>query len=136
MSEPNSRRLLFIDYSGGNFLLESVKTFDIDDDKDVEVQTVATRRDGAGFKDKPGGGSITLEVLRWSPNLEVDWEQLKQSREKFTLTTQDEDGGVREQFQVCRVANVKGKVDDQGSNMDTVKIVFLRGPVRLPRRAA
>lgn len=135
MSEPNSRRLLFIDYSGGNFLLESVKTFDIDDDKDVEVTTVATKRDGAGFKDKPGGGSMTLEIYRWSPNLEVDWELLKQSREKFTLTTQDEDGGVREQFQVCRVANVKGKIDDAGSNMDTVKVVFLKGPVRLPRRA-
>lgn len=134
-SEPNSRRLLYIAYSGGNFLLESVQTFDIDDEKDTEVVTTTASRDGAGFRDKPGGGSMSLEVLRWSPDLEVDWEALNASREKFTLTTQDEDNGKRAQYQVCRVANVKGKVNNQGENMDTVKIVFLRGPIPLPKAA-
>lgn len=146
MSEPNSRRKLFISFSGGassgglagggNFLLESVQTFDIDDDSDTEVVTVATKNGGAGFRDKPGGGSMSLEVFRWSPRLEVDWADLKRRKIKFVLTTEDDDNGVREQYQVCRVANVKGKVNNQGENMDTIKVVFLHGPVPLPRRLA
>lgn len=136
MSETNSRRKLFIQYSKGNHLLESVQSWEPDDDTDVEVLTAATKDGGAGFRDKTGGGSISLEVYRWSPTLEVDWQRLKTSKEKFTLTSEDDDNGVREQYQVCRVANVKGKADNEGNNMDTVKIVFLHGPIPLPRRAA
>jgi hypothetical protein len=136
VSDPNSRRKLFIQYSKGNHLLESVQTWDPDDDSDVEVLTNATKDGGAGFRDKPGGGSINMEVFRWSPDLEVDWQAIKDRKERFTLTSEDDDDGVREQYQVCRVANIKGKASNQGENMDTVKVVFLHGPIRLPRRGA
>jgi hypothetical protein len=133
MGEINSRGLIYIDFSGGNFKLTKVKTWDIEDDKKVDVVTSATLSDGAGFREKPGGGKITFEVFRESPTPEVNYRRLRSSREKFTITIQDEDGGLREQYQKCRVSTVKRKGDDEGSNMDTVEIVFLKGPVELPR---
>lgn len=135
MGEINSKGLIYIDYSGGNFQLQRVKTFKDDVDKTLEVRKAAGVDGGAGFKSSKGGGSITMSVYRESPRPEVDYRKLEESKEKFTITVQDEDNGPREQYQRCRVEKVTRSLDDDGENMDEVSIKFLRGPVLMPRKA-
>ncbi|MGE0547616.1 MAG: hypothetical protein AB7O24_04260 [Kofleriaceae bacterium] len=134
MGEINSQGKIYIDYSGGSYQLMRVKSLDDDDESSTEVVTAAGVEGGAGHRDKPGGVKITLEVYRESPNPEVDWRRLKRTKERFSLTTQDDNGGLREQYQGVRVSTVKKKLDDQGENMDTVELVALR-MVELPRKA-
>lgn len=134
MGDTSSKAKLFIDSKlAGNFQLYRVKSFDVDDDQDLEVVKAVGVDGGAGFRDTTGGGSMTLEVYRETGDPEVNWRILRKLKEKFAITIADEDNGLREQYQVCRVAKVTRKGDDSGSNMDTVSIKFLRR-TDLPRR--
>lgn len=127
MADTSSNAKIFIDSpTVGNFQLFRVKSFDIDVDEDLEVVKAVGVPGGAGFRDTTGGGSITLEVYRESGTPEVNWRTLRKIKEKFSITIADEDGGIREQYQACRVAKVGRKGDDGGSNMDSVSIKFLR----------
>lgn len=120
-----SQSFFFIDSSiAGNKQLLRVKSLDGSDDEDLEVVKAVGVQGGAGFRHTTGGGEITLEVFR-ETNPEVDYRRLKRLKHTFAITIQDE-GGVREQYQGCRVANVSRKDDDAGSHMDSVKIKFLR----------
>lgn len=135
MGEINSKALIYIDYSGGNHQLLRVKSLKDDVDRTLEVRKAVGVKGGAGFKESEGGGSLTLTVYRESPTPEVDYRALAQRRERFTITTQDEDNGPREQYQACRVEKVTRSTDDEGENMDEVSIKFLRFKP-LPRKAA
>lgn len=135
MGEPNSVAKIYIDYSGGNFQLRRVKNLKDDADRSLTVQKAVGVNGGAGFKRSKGGCSVTLSVYRESPDPEVNWRALADSHEHFTITTQDEDGGLREQYQVCEVEKVTRSTDDEGENMDEVSIKCLRGPVLLARRS-
>jgi hypothetical protein len=123
MGEVVSQAKFFIDGPMGNFQLFKVKSADVDDDQDTEVVTVVGKDRGAGFRDKPGGGSINLEVLREQGTPEVDYRREKRQKTKFAFTIQDT-GGSRDIY-FCRVAKVTRKSDDQGSHMDTVKLVWV-----------
>ena len=135
MGEINSKALIYIDCTKGNFQLRRVKNLKDDVDRTLEVRKAVGVEGGAGFKKSTGGGSLTLSVYRESPEPEVDYRALEESGERFTITIQDEDGGPREQYQACRVEKATRTLDDDGENMDEVSIKFLRFR-RLPRRAA
>jgi len=134
MGEPNSVAKFYIDYSGGNFQLRRVKSLKDDPERTLEIRKAVGVNGGAGFKRSEGGCGITLSVYRESPTPEVNYRRLEQTGELFTITTQDEDGGLREQYQKCRVEKVSRSTDDDGENIDEVTIKALRGPVLLPAR--
>lgn len=122
MGEVVSQSKFFIDGPMGNRQLVKVKSADVNDDKDAEIITAVGVDDGAGIRYKPGGGTITLEVYREQGIPEVDYRRERDRRSRFAFTIQDT-GGNREQY-FCAVAQVSRKDDDQGSHMDTVKLVF------------
>lgn len=127
MGDNSSNAKIYIDSKTvGNFQLFKVKSFDVEDESDLEVVTAVGVDGGAGFREKQGGGGISLEVYRETGTPEVNWRRLKTLKEKFSITIADEDNGIREQYQQVRVAKVSRKGDDGGSNMDTVQLKFLR----------
>lgn len=135
MGDTSSNAKIYLDSpSVGNFQLFRVKSFDVTDDSDLEVVTAVGVAGGAGFREKQGGGTMQLEVFRETGSPEVNWRRLKAIKEKFSITIADEDAGIREQYQAVRVAKVDRKGDDQGENMDSVTLKFLRR-VDLPRRS-
>lgn len=125
MGDFISEAKIYIDYSGGNFQLKKVDTWDEDDDSDVEVKTVIGVRGGAGHIDKEGGGALKMEVYRETGVPEVSYRLLKKTKERFSITIQDT-GGERWMYQGCRVAKVARKDDSQGKHMDTVDIKWLQ----------
>lgn len=126
-----SQSKIFIDGPMGNFQLRRVKSFDIDDESDVEVTMAVGVSGGAGVRFKEGGGSISLEVYREQGKPEVDWAKHKRLRSQFNIVVQDT-GGQREQYQQCFVAKVPRKDDDAGQHMMQIKLVYLQGPIPLP----
>ena len=125
-----SQAKIYIDYSGGNFQLKRVDTFDEDDDSDVEVKTAVGVEGGAGHVDKEGGGALKLEVYRETIP-EVNYRTLKKSKESFSMSIQDTNG-ERWKYLGCRVAKVARKGDSQGKHMDSVDIKWLQ---RVPQPA-
>jgi hypothetical protein len=119
-----SQSKFFIDGPMGSFQLLRVKSADVNDDRDAEIVTTVGVDEGAGIRYKPGGGSITLEVFREQGKPEVDWRRAKDLKWRFAFTIQD-NGGQREQF-FCAVAKAERKDDDQGSHMDTIKLIWTR----------
>jgi len=124
MGDFVSQARININYSGGNFQLRRVKSYDVNQQQDLEVLKAVGVEEGAGFRDSTGGYEITFEVYRETLNPEVNWRKLRKTKERFSLTFQDV-GGTREQYQGVRVANVARKGDDSGSHMDTVKLLAL-----------
>lgn len=122
MGEVVSQSKFYVDGGFGNFQLKKVKSADVNVDKDKEIVTAVGVDDGAGIRKKAGGGSITLEVYREQGTPEVDWQAVWDADVKFAFTIQDK-GGQREQY-ACEVAQVSRKDDDQGSHMNTVKLVW------------
>jgi hypothetical protein len=50
MGEINSKALIFIDYTGGNFQLQRVKNLEDDTDHTLEVRKAVGVTGGAGYK--------------------------------------------------------------------------------------
>ena len=136
MGEVVSQCKFFVDFSstsavgaltgGGSRALTKVKSADIKDDRDVEVVMAVGVEQGAGFRDKQGGGELSLTVYRETgPLPEVNWRKLKRDRKVFTFTIQDEQSGQREAF-TCRVAKIDSKDDEQGVHEDTVTLKYTK----------
>lgn len=123
MGEIISKVKIFIDYSGGSIQLKRIKTGDESNEEDLEVVRAIGVDGGAGFRDQTGGGELSFDVYR-ETNPEVNWRQLRKTKERFKLRLEDQDG-VEEQFLDVRVANVARKDDDAGNHMDTVKVKYL-----------
>lgn len=103
-----------------------IKSADVKDDRDVEVVMAVGVEQGAGFRDKQGGGEISLVVYRETgPNPETDWRAFKRDRKIFTFTIQDESAGQRESF-TCRVAKIDSKDDEAGTHEDTVTLKYTK----------
>jgi len=130
MGDFVSNARLYINYSGGNFQLKKVDTWDEDDDSDVEVIVTIGVKGGAGHRDKEGGGGLKLEVFRETGRPEVNYRRVKATKEVFSMTCQDQDG-ERWQYQGCRVGKVTRKTDAAGKHMDSVDIKWLQR-VQLP----
>lgn len=122
MGEVVSQSKFYVDGGFGNIQLRKVKSADVKDNKDKEVVTAVGINEGAGIRKKAGGGEITLEVYREQGTPEVDWRAVRDADLSFAFTIQDT-GGAREQY-ACQCAQVERKDDDQGSHMDSVKLVF------------
>lgn len=136
MGELVSQTKFFIDYSSASAsgaltgaasrLLTKVKSADIKDDRDVEVVMAVGVDQGAGFRDKQGGGEISLTVYRETgPNPETDWRKLKTDRKTLTFIIVDEHLGQRESF-TCRVAKIDSKDDEGGTHEDTVTLKYTK----------
>lgn len=108
---------------GGSRQLTKVKSADVKDDRDVEVVMAVGVSQGAGFRDKQGGGEISMQVYRETGRPETDWRQLKTDRKTFTFTIADEGKGLRESF-TCRVAKIDSKDDEAGVHEDSVTLKF------------
>jgi hypothetical protein len=120
----------FIDGPMGNFQLTQVKSIKVDDQSDIEILLASGVKQGAGVRFKEGGNVLSLEVYR-AKSPEVDYAKHKRLRSQFSITFQDEGGG-REQYQQCFIAQVPRDDDEQGSHMMSIKVVSLQGPVPLP----
>jgi len=133
MGEVVSQSKFFADFgattggsSGGSRLLTKVKSVDVKDDRDVEVVMASGVEQGAGFRDKQGGGELSLSVYRETgKDPEVNWRKVKSDRKVFTFTIQDEDLGQRESFR-CRVAKIDSKDDEAGVHEDTVTLKYTK----------
>lgn len=133
MGEIVSQSKFFVDAGattggggGASRLLTKVKSADVKSDEDVEVVMAVGVSQGAGFRNKQGGGEITLNVYREVGRTpEFDWRRAKTDRKTLTFTIQDEDNGLRESF-TCRVAKVDSKDDEAGVHEDTVVLKFTK----------
>lgn len=106
--------------------LTKCKNVDVKDDRKTEVVMAVGVDQGAGFRDKQGGGEITFVQFRETGKApEVDWRGFKTDRKTFTWTIQDELNGLRESF-TCRVSEVSSKDDDQGVHEDNVTLVYTK----------
>lgn len=124
MAELVTRARWFIDSSGQrNKKLTRLKTYSETDESELEHAYGAGEDGPVGVIDKPGGGSLELEYYHNTGDPEVDWRALKKAKEFFTLVKQNV-GGERVQYTRCRVANVASQGDDQGSHMQTIKILW------------
>lgn len=125
-----SQARFFIDGPMGNFQLIRVENADVSDQSSAKVITAVGVKGGAGIRYEEGGGEITLSVYREQGTPEVNWMAVKEARQRFALTIQDE-GGQRVQY-YCAVASTDMNDDDKGSHMFKVKLVFTGRPRQLP----
>jgi hypothetical protein len=132
MGEIVSNTKFFVDTGAGSStagsskLLTKCKSADVKDDRDVEVVLAVGVDQGAGFRDKNGGGEITLSIYRETGKTpEADWRGWKADRKVITFTIQDENNGQRESFR-CRVAKIDSKDDESGSHEDTVTLKYTK----------
>lgn len=105
-----------------NVALSKLKTYKETDNSSVE-HVLNTASEIAGEIEKGAGGALEFEYYQEAGTPEVNWRKLLEAKEYFSLTKQIV-GGERLQYSNCRVANVAGDGDDQGSHMITVQIIF------------
>lgn len=134
MSEVSSRASLKINFSGGSFTLKRCKSGKATFESDLEnVQAVGVFDGAAGFREKVGGGELTLDIYAEAGKPEVDYFRMWATRETFGFTLKFEDGGYRFMFRVCRVASPPEiGVDEANNNMLTVKIKFQKFVANAP----
>jgi hypothetical protein len=123
MGDVVSRRTLTINYSGGNFALKRVESFDFNDDSTLEV--AVSTAGPIGFQDSDQGGSFTLNVFPETDTPEVHYHRLKESKERFTLTEADYPTGIRLQHRNCRIEKVSQKTGNDGKPMIEVTGKYL-----------
>lgn len=105
-----------------NVQLSKLKSYKETDDSDLE-HVLNTAGEVAGEKEKGGGGGLEFEYFSEAGTPEVNWRKLQKAKEYFSLTKQLV-GGERLQYNLCRVANVTGDGDDEGSHMIAIKIIW------------
>ncbi len=125
MGDIASRARVFINsLTAQNKFLSKCKSSSESDDSDIE-HAFNTNGEVAGEIEKPGGGSLELEVYEETNGVpEVDYIKLKDSKEYFSITRHFVPTGRRMQYQNCRVANVASESDSEGNQMMTVKIIW------------
>jgi len=126
MSEFVSKVKARIRCSQGNFQLTCQKDIDAKHDAKIEIVTALGVEGGAGTRSQTGGGSLSGSFYREEKPLQVDWRRLYTTKEKFTMTYEDENG-ITQQYLFVQVTNWPNwKADNDGNVMDTVDMVFRR----------
>jgi len=126
MGEIVSQATISIDFPEGSVELSRVKSFEVTDERELEVVKAVGVEGGAGFREQTGGGEIKLDVYREDGDEpEVDYRALQRERASFTVTVQDRNG-AREQYLSTRVSNVGRSGDETGNHMDSVVLKFLQ----------
>ena len=115
MGDTIPKRILNINYSGGNFALKRLETFKFEPDKTVEVAVSTEGPIGHHVNDQ--GGSFTFNVYAESGTPEVNWHRVDASREVFVCTTQDWPSGSRIQYRGCMVEKVGAPTENNGKQM-------------------
>lgn len=132
MPEIISQAKIFVDFGaapgvsgsvGGAIQLQFATKLQVNDARSTEGVKAIGVSGFAGFRDKQGGGTLQLTENRHTPR-QVDWRKIKKERKYFMITTQDENGGVREKFLRCRVSKVDRGLDDEGMHTDEIEILF------------
>lgn len=138
MGEVLSQTKLFIDYGGtaaspggGAVWLDRVTSFKDTDERSVEVVKAIGVSGGAGYRRKPGGGTLALTELRQGKP-QVDWRRLLRDRKLFMIMAQDEDGGPRQKWFRCTVSKVDRSASDEGEHTDEIEIKYLESTATSP----
>ena len=117
--------LISIDWSGGNYQLKQVKSATVTDNATGEIVVNPAGVMGAIFAE--GGYSASMEQHRQVrvPD-EVNWLQLRNSKEEFTLSFQDAGAnvfGTRNRLLRCQVVKVDITVSNDGNQTSTIEIL-------------
>lgn len=133
MPDFSSQAFLFVDFSatpggsaGVSLMLTTVKNVKVKDDSSTEVLTALGVLQGAGVREKQGGGTISMtqfQVVGKAP--EVDWFAKKREKAWGTLTIQGEGGGRRVSFLV-RVSKIDIGNDSDGVHEDEIELVYTK----------
>ena len=131
MAEIISQSKIYVDFGataggsgGGSIWLEFAASLKVTDGRSVEVVKAIGKKRGAGYRRKAGGGALALTENRHD-RPQVDWRKVKRDEKIFTVTTQDENGGVREKFLRCTVSKIDKSLSDEGEHQDEIEIMFL-----------
>lgn len=118
--------LLEVAIAAGNVELEEVESFTIGDtDAGAEtVKTMRRNRTAIGFKSGVSEFEITVEVMP-VVGQEVDWFELKTSKEIFKMFYEENDGGQRFVVADCRVTEISKSFNADGEATLSITILAL-----------
>lgn len=131
MAEIISNGKIYVDFGatsggsgGGAILLDFAASLKVTDESSTDVVKSIGKRRGAGFRDKAGGFTLMLTENRQTTP-QVNWRAVKRDKKIFTITVQDENGGIREKFRPCKVSKVDRSLSDEGEHQDEIEIKAL-----------
>jgi hypothetical protein len=110
--------------AGGAILLEFAESLKDTDERSVDIVKAIGKKRGAGYRRKAGGGTIMITENRQNFP-QVDWRKVKRDEKIFTITVQDENGGVRQKFLKCTVSKVDRSMSAEGEHQDEIEIKYL-----------
>jgi len=111
--------------SQGKKTLTKCKSSKVTAGGSTSIETSMGVDGGAGHTRKPGGFTIALQILEEQGTPEVDYEELEDSQEVFTVEREIV-RGRRWQYLQCVVSKVDPDDDDQGKHMLDIEIVALQ----------
>lgn len=111
--------------SQGNRPCRGLQDAGVEDGSSVEPVNEIGSEYPTGTTTKPGAMTLNLteKVMEGEP--EVDWNELRDSREVFSMTRQYRNG-QRVQFLNCKVSTVNESGDAEGENTREITIISLR----------
>lgn len=113
--DPIQKRILNLQYSGGNFALKRCESFKFDEETTVEVAVSTEGPIGHHINDQ--GGSFTLMVFAETGDPEVNWHRVKAAREQLVFTAADYPSGSRIQYRGALVEKVSVPTENNGKQM-------------------
>ena len=112
--------------SGANRKLERIDKIKVKDDSGVEIVLAMGVLQGAGFRIKQGGGTITfMSYCQVGKKPEVNWHQVKLEKKIVTFTMQIEGGGLRHNF-TCMVSKAETGADTGGVIEEEVELAWTK----------
>lgn len=109
---------------GGNILLDFGSSLKETDGRSTEVVKAIGKKRGAGFRRKSGGGMLALTENRHNKH-QINWWKLKASEVVFTITVQDENGGMRQKYLKCTISKIDTNRTDENEHTNEIEIAFL-----------
>ena len=107
--------------------LLTCEKFDVKEGGSVEGVVTIGVNEGAGHREKQGAHTISMTFIRTAgSNPEVDWVYAKQTKKRFTISTEDDDGGLKQSWLYCRVSKIDPSKDPDGNHKDEVEVVALQ----------
>lgn len=130
MGEIISNSKIYLDASatpGGaiaaSLWLQRITSFKVTDAESAEGKKAIGVKGFAGYVRKNGGGTIAITELR-QDKPQFDWRKAKKKNQTLQITTQDENGGVREKFLRVVVSKVDKSLDDEGNHVDEIELLY------------
>lgn len=112
--------------TGANRKLERIDKVKVKDDSGVEIVLALGVLQGAGFRIKQGGGTITfMSYCQVSKSPEVNWHQVKLEKKVVVFTMQIEGSGLRHNF-LCMVSKAEPGADTGGVVEEEVELAWTK----------